>query len=567
MSRNKPITGDLMPDRNGVHNLGGPNNYFNKAYIRELVGGAVSAGGGGGANKPYSTYVIAPSDCESPDAANADVVLTGTNDNIAINTVVSSASHAKLLFLDGTIDAAGPITLKSTLTYEGMGNSTIFKVPNGSSSAYDIFRDSGYVENVTIRNFKVDGNSANVTNSDTDAFVFFNGANNILIENITVQDLGKPFDTPNFVKMAAAFETNSVENITIRNNTIINGYGSDVITMFGDYSTESIYNVLVDGNVFKNCDYNQALTIEGTTVGAERIIFSNNIIEHTNDMGGAYLADCSHCIVANNDVTIGWDNLVWFSPLNIPCTHNVVYGNTIKDVTVTDGIYLDWGEGCFYNIIDGNTIHGNGGTGITIGQQNAGVYEYNIVSNNILIGHDSSISDQGGNTIIEGNICIPNTSDTSSNRNEAIICWGPASVIRNNTCVGRRTEIRAVDGSSTDGRSIVSGNKFINCINHALEIQGENCKISDNYFYNNNSSGTAGTAHLLLRHVTTRITSNSFASRNMFRNGTNTCAYCVKIETSSCSNNLIADNDMRGGYSTSAFLDNGTGTITTPNWT
>lgn len=561
MSRNKPITGDLIPDRNGVHNLGGPNNYFGKAYIRELVGGSISAGGGSG-NKPYSTIVIAPSDCESPDAANADVVLTGTDDQAQINDIISSFGddNLQLLFLDGTISlgsasTSGQVNLNDNMIIEGMGwDKTIFRAADGGPS-YTMFYDGQGAVNVTLRNFKMEGNSAG-TDFEIQGIGFGSGVEDLLIENIWIDDFGEPFETPNYIR-ALAFNV-GVKNIVIRNNKFTNGFGSDVILLVGDYSIYGVEDVLIYGNTFENTGFNTGVYVEGTTVGAKRIILSDNNFQHTNDFGFAWMYDCSHCIVANNTGTIGWDHLVEFSALSIPCNHNVIVGNTIESVQPTNGIWLDW-DGCYNNVIANNTLYGIGGTGINIGSDGA-TPQYNIVANNTVVGYNTCIYDEGGHTLIEGNICKPNTSDSSSNRNECIWNFVNPSFIRNNICVGRRTEVRAP-------RTVVSGNKFIDCIDHALEIRNEDCKISKNYFYNNNSAGNTGVAHIRLLEESTGIADRTFIRKNVFRNGTNSCDYCVEIETANCDDNLIVDNDMRNGYSVSAFLDNGTGTITTPNWT
>lgn len=81
-----------------------------------------TAGGGAGNGRPYATKVVAASDSNATDAANADYVCDGVDDHVQINAALAVLSGGgRVLLLDGTFTLGGPVTLVSNCEVAGMG--------------------------------------------------------------------------------------------------------------------------------------------------------------------------------------------------------------------------------------------------------------------------------------------------------------------------------------------------------------------------------------------------------------------------------------------------------------
>lgn len=122
------------------------------------------AGLGGGANKPYATIVVAPSDCQAAGAASADYVLPGdAAGDTAMLTEALNALHvgnwwepdyhyrAKVLVLDGTVNLNDALPDVTHLQGMGMG-ATRFLVTGTINSVLfdgDTFSDFSVIGSAT----------------------------------------------------------------------------------------------------------------------------------------------------------------------------------------------------------------------------------------------------------------------------------------------------------------------------------------------------------------------------------------------------------------------------------
>lgn len=557
MARNKPITGDLMPVDNGVQNLGGPDNYFNKAYIRELVGGAISAGGGGGANKPYSTVVVAASDSESPDAANADFVCTGTGDEVTIQSAIDSITAGEVLLLDGTYYwGVTSVTPKSNISIKGIGKG----VTNIIQDNNVVPTDSYFLKNSNINNFSIRDLTFNGNGFAKEALLVDNAdADNIYIKNVSYHNhsgSGARFIT---------FFRGTFTNISIINCHTYNTSISGSILIYGYTTTTAVKNIIITNNNFDNGIY---ISSSNNSVKAERCVIANNILYG----GGITLEDSSHFLIENNSIYRTGGRGIQIAPWYQSCEYNIISGNTLTftgDNYSAYGILLDYGGdvglSCNYNVIDGNVVVGLHPTNnypefaIYVGAHYDGATpNYNVVSNNNVSGSYWSVFNEGSGTLIKGNIFDnPGGFVTESNGNDCSFI--------NNICEGATTNWYGE-------RITITGNKLFNSEYAGMAFNGQNSIIAENYFYNNAGTGSGFSGvdshHLILHDYPVGGTADdNLVIDNIFRNGTNTAQRCIVVEETTCDNNIIDNNDFRNGYTAAGPIqDNGTGTVIGTNW-
>jgi parallel beta-helix repeat protein len=178
-----------------------------------------------------------------------------------------------------------------------------------------------------------------------------------------------------------------------------------------------------------------------------------------------------------------------------------------------------------YNFITGNTCKNNSGDGIF----NSGIN--NMVTENICqanAGHGITFS--GSNTnIAERNIC-------QGNANNGITINSSNNIVAGNTC----------QGNGAHGLQLLGGNGNSIVNNICLENSQTTTNTSDNINADNSAS-------------TNNIQGNTCRKGAL----TNLPRYGIRINVSTNTGNLVANNDLTLGGSTSAYSDAGTSTITT----
>lgn len=372
MSRNKPLTGDLMPDRDGVHNIGGPNNYISKAYIRELVGGAIASGGG--ANKPYATYVVAASNSAHPDAVNADYVCTGVDDQDTINTAISNAYFngyfgGEVLLLDGRFAVTGSIVMNDGINLEGLGEeNTIIDIADNEPSTFSYITGSS-ISYSSIRNLSLGGKSGAATGGTDYKGIDLSGCVNITIENVN-------FSSFDGTGSRAIYGDNQCEIIKISNCHFEINQGN-CIHFTGTFPNRYIFiercsfqgndrrDIYIDTSEFVLIEHNNHIS-HSLSRNINDIRNSNYIVvsDSTFDRGltGVYIQDCSSITVDSN-IYYKVDTGVYYYATSSADVRNVDISNNTFDLEDSaDGsngieIYADF-PGAAVPIPESRTLHG-----------------------------------------------------------------------------------------------------------------------------------------------------------------------------------------------------------------
>lgn len=276
-----------------------------------------------------------------------------------------------------------------------------------------------------------------------------------------------------------------------------------------------IANLKIEGNKANNT--------AGTQIGVlfQRATLStiqNVIIQNMRNQGIQFYS-------ADNNMIVG--NTVQMNAYGIFCVtagnnNNTIMGNTIKSNT-NEGISISIGD---KNIIADNIVQTNGSGGIDAGNSNYNVITGNRCEGNTLYG----IKVSGDYNSVTGNVCQTNGSDgiymSSSNFN----------VLSGSICqANNRHGIYLSDSSN----NTIIGNSLI-----------ENSQITHN---TNDNIILAGASN------------NNNVQSNTCRQGalTNKPKYGINISASTCTGNLVTNNDLTAGGATGTFSDAGTGTITT----
>lgn len=364
--------------------------------------------------KKAAEYVIAPSDATAKSKAMADLVLTGEDDHIAINNVITNVlinptgefgewKLPVLRFTEGIIYVGGTIELISGLHIIGAGSAnTIFYLQDGAEC--DVF---GQVESEptiyknVLRDFLIEGNYDNNNNGGAHD-VHFCGINiipqEIIIENVFVYHCYRGIKIfgegsyGGFVNKCM-IQNNFNYGIGVAGDTILtscgiggNGKHAAAEWVFGScgafmggWNTQLIANHFADNliDIFSNwCNYNQYVGNVFEAGRKENFVFegrawANQII--ANRFGGRHVSTAS-----NNH----------------------------------DGIafrYIDSGEGAYGNMIQNNSfsVHDAAETGYKYCISESAYCNKNLIQGNIFAdgyAEDDPVLVVGSDTIVDGNM-------------------------------------------------------------------------------------------------------------------------------------------------------------------
>ncbi len=535
--------------------------------------------------KGTANISIAPSDANQYIKDISNYVCDGTADDVEINAA-TSATDGRIFLHAGTFNIAASVTVDDNDLLEGAGEATILSLVN--SSDCDVIQNSdqsGGNTNITLKNFRIIGNKANntsghgvsllkVTNflienvtahqSKQAGFFFRNVSNRGRIVNCVATDCGGTgFST------AASEVTNSCNYLQFDNCFSEGhdvGYGyyivdcndislsgcqakdcADDSIIIGHQSIGPASRIAVTGGLYNasagasgiHCHYGQYVTITGVEA-------SGNL-----NWGIAVTQVSDHVSVTNNiccnNITYGGIEVIAStSPDNSPV--NVIVGNNICYDNKTYGILVEAISDAtlMQNVaINGNICADNGSTGIYIngnGLTSNGGNNF-IVNSNIAFSNDSygiDIHNLIVGAIVSGNLCHENT-----NFNMRLSSAGTKRIIAsNNICEGST----AGGGLHINGsdKLLISDNFFENNYYEGVRFQYDNSDVvvSDNMIFNNEQigSGTRGGIRLLNTVNNITITGNRCGDNQ----GSKTQNYGIEAASATCTNVLIANNDVTG---------------------
>lgn len=139
-----------------------------------------------------ANLTIAAADTVDKSAAN--YICDGTADEVEINAAIGEmAGGGTITLLAGTYNINAPIVLSndgkdSGITIQGVGDTSIITLPNGHATDMPMIwaygTSSGKLQNVVFKDFKIDGNAANVTGQYQG--VLLSQTTNPIIRNVTI---------------------------------------------------------------------------------------------------------------------------------------------------------------------------------------------------------------------------------------------------------------------------------------------------------------------------------------------------------------------------------------------
>lgn len=218
------------------------------------------------------------------DKSTAQYVCDGVDDQATINAAIAmmdAYGGGNIVLLAGTYYISGTVLFNYTgisddnIIFSGQGDTSILKIPDGHSTDMTMIWVQGggtpTIKNVTLKDFKVDGNGANTTGVYSGIRV--SNGENITIENITIGD-------GNEGSNYAIYNNQDTANLTVT-DCRIGTWGINGLEL-RHVNTGTISNNIFTSSRFELYSSNNDLTISGNTFNTTRIMASTD--DHINRM-------------------------------------------------------------------------------------------------------------------------------------------------------------------------------------------------------------------------------------------------------------------------------------------
>jgi len=308
------------------------------------------------------SVIVAAADSSDRHKLQADYVCDGTADDVEINEALSQvkAAGGGTVFLSaGSYTLADTIKIPSDVTLAGEGTATKLAFDTSVSDKTMITNDCNYTfaqrhptgnKNIIISNIYIDGDKGNRGNgADSIWTVGFNTVENLTLENLTIVN-----------GWTVAIRTEFCTYVTIANNRIHNS-GDDGIgineetyncSCYGNYITDSgkggksygapngievqdgARDVTVSGNSIENCDTDGIQVSTHTDkLGCINVSIDSNTVR--NCESGVFVKGLANTpqinITVANNAIIGTTNTTLYG-LQAAYTEDVVFvGNTVNN--------------------------------------------------------------------------------------------------------------------------------------------------------------------------------------------------------------------------------------------
>jgi len=435
-----------------------------------------------------ATLVVAASD--SKDTSPADYIADGTDDDVQIQAALDAlpSGGGKVVLLEGNYNG-GQITIPSNTTLSGMGPSTILKMTDDTDDRFIVNSDrtNGNI-NIVIENLYIDGNKD---------------------EQV---ELGPADSYGN----AGALDFRNVENLVVRNNTIVNAWAAGVETTLSE-------NVIITGNRIDD-SADDGIAINDQTIYA---IVSNNIITNAGlgvnygSPAGIEIQDGSHDVSVSNNVirnALSTGIQVSTHAGSTRCYNVEIIGNSVYASDI--GIYVAGIAGSFASdiTISGNSASSNtnegivttSATGITISNNtaasnagDAGIKLLTGTTHTIVNGNTVRLNSRGGITANAdadynqiSNNTITDNGAASGGTQVGIVIHGDYIDIFDNVSAdtGPGTQQYGIVFYSGANEGIARGNRFYgNTLASILDVGTDNV-YQNNIGYVTENSGAATVA-------------------------------------------------------------------------
>jgi parallel beta-helix repeat protein len=287
-------------------------------------------------DRSTATKIVAASNSSQAVKDAADYVASGTADQNTINAALTAAAGGKVYLTEGTYTINGSISVPNNTTLAGAGAGTVVTIPNNLNTSTNaiVISDTATGANVTIQDFRLEGNSANQTSG------YYPG---IYIEGTGTSKLTG-------IKITGMF---------------INDW-QDGIFMYADADS------IISNNYFKDNYYNGIYISAYNTSSPDTsyVVITNNIIESGADTG-IQVEGVLQATISNNNISNLPDGILLYS------SNTTVTGNTMTNVSIA-GIYIRSAN----NTITGNIVTESGGSTDNNGITLASSGNSNLISGN-----------------------------------------------------------------------------------------------------------------------------------------------------------------------------------------
>jgi hypothetical protein len=383
----------------------------------------VFSGGKWQADRSTATKIVAASNSSQQVKDSADYVADGTGDQTEINAALTAAAGGKVYLAEGTYTVNASITVPSNTTLSGAGTGSVITIPNSHNAAIDIITNSDTVggnDHITLRDFRIDGNDANQTLGAMNGIAFTkvgSGLGATAVEGAKMTGLS----IDNMRYSAIVLTTSNNNHIS---GVTIGSPGDNGVVLSG-----SSYNTVSSNRI--NEPANRGVSV--TSTSTDNNIADNSIVESANYGILVESSSTRTNITGNSIYSPGNDAITVFSGANtitantitnsaadgmeIDSSNNVITGNYIEG-SLGNGIGIN-NTSNFGNIVNGNKLHNNGGSGAGHSIQVFNSDSNNITGNDITdtagTGYAISIVDAGSNTNYLADNRFSGTGATSMN--------------------------------------------------------------------------------------------------------------------------------------------------------
>lgn len=224
----------------------------------------------------------------------------------------------------GTISAAGSYVLTRDVTQLTIGASNVDLDLNGftvaTAGGVDAIAISG-VDNVTVRNGKIDGGPVTVSSS-----------RNVRVERLAIRSADD-----------AGIAVSGSDNFVVRDNVVIESQQAGI-------SVDGCFSGTIEGNLLQGSGVLAPSAGIAVTSGSGSITIEGNRLDASSS-SGIDVADCTDCAVIDNVVTSSGSHGINVDGTRVHVRGNVSNGNSAY------GLRLDGSS----NTYGGNAGRGNGG--------------------------------------------------------------------------------------------------------------------------------------------------------------------------------------------------------------
>lgn len=404
--------------------------------------------------------LVAASDASDAVKAHADLVCEGTDDHAQINAALGSlpADGGTVVLTAGTFHLNGSVAVPSYATLAGQGAATELRlVDSATLSSHALSGSQGRTvnyaiantsrtgdadTNITLRDFRVEGNGANQSTTQTIALVWLHNVTDVTVENVVSRDATPTTDIVNSWRAFCLLMVEA-ERVQVRGGRY-EWAGYECVGI-----RDNCYDVSVVGAVIRRTQ-NHAMQVASSWIA---------------DTNAASRITISDCLVETLTTDTGTGNGITLHGQQGNLTHVTLSGNTIHSHG-SAGVYVV--EEVTDVAITGNAIDHYGTTGCAIrlgsSTSSAGIARFTITGN-VLV-NDRNLT--GGTSAVD----IYHADDVIVSGNRVASGWHGIHVQGASTRVtvtGNSVKAQAPSGTKWSAFRIIDSASRVSVIGNQIE--------------------------------------------------------------------------------------------------